>query len=106
MIYEDVWKGCKHIRIKSDNTTAISYINNMGGIVSDSCNHLSKTIWYYCINRKVWLSAVHIPGKDNETIICLGFKMKALSGDYHHLFFGGFLKFFAANLKLISLVHA
>ena len=67
MIYEDVWKGCKHIRIKSDNTTAISYINNMGGIVSDSCNHLSKTIWYYCINRKVWLSAVHIPGKDNET---------------------------------------
>ena len=39
----------------------------MGGIVSDSCNHLSKTIWYYCINRKVWLSAVHIPGKDNET---------------------------------------
>ena len=67
MIYEYVWKGCKHIRIKSDNTTAISYINNMGGIVSDSCNHLSKTIWYYCINRKVWLSAVHIPGKDNET---------------------------------------
>ena len=38
----------------------------MTGIVSDSCNHLSKTIWYYCINRKVWLSAVHTPGKDNE----------------------------------------
>ena len=67
MIYEDVWNGCKHIRIKSDNTIAISYINNMGGIFSDSCNHLSKAIWYYCINRKVWLSAVHIPGKDNET---------------------------------------
>ena len=39
----------------------------MGGIVHDSCNHLSKTIWYYCINRNVWFSAVHIPGKDNET---------------------------------------
>ena len=67
MIYEYVWKGCKHIRIKSNNTTAISYINNTGGIVSDSCNHLSKAMWYYCINRKVWLSAVYIPGKDNET---------------------------------------
>ena len=67
MIYEDVWKGCKHIRIKSNNTTAIPYINNMGSIVSNSCNHLSKTIWYYCRNRKVWLSAVHILGKDNET---------------------------------------
>ena len=53
MIYENIWKGSKHIRIKSDNTTPISYINNMGGIVSDSCNHLSKTIWFYCINRKV-----------------------------------------------------
>ena len=39
----------------------------MGGIVSDSCNHLSKTIWYYCINENVLLSAVHIQGKDNET---------------------------------------
>ena len=34
MTYEDIWKGCKHIRIKSDNTIAISYINNMGMIVS------------------------------------------------------------------------
>ena len=39
----------------------------MGGIVSDSCNHLSKVIWCYCIYRNVWISAVQIPGKDNET---------------------------------------
>ena len=67
--YKDVWKGCKHIKIKSDNTTAISYMNNMGGIVSDSCNHLSKTIWYYCINSlgKFGFTAVHIPDKNNET---------------------------------------
>ena len=67
MIYEDIWKDCKHIRIKSDNTTAISYVNNKGGIVSDSYNYLSNTIWYYFINRKDLLSAVHILGKDNET---------------------------------------
>ena len=68
-IYEDVWKGCKHIKIKSDNTTAISYMNNMGVIVSYSCNYLSKTIWYYSINSlgKFGFTAVHIPGKDNET---------------------------------------
>ena len=67
MIYQDIWKGCEHIRIKFDNTTVTAYVNNMGGIVCDSCNHLLKTMWYYCVNRKVWLSAVHIPGKDNET---------------------------------------
>ena len=30
-----MWKNCQHTRVKSDNTTAIGYINNMGGIVSN-----------------------------------------------------------------------
>ena len=37
--------------------------------------------------------------------ICLGFKMKTLSGDYHQLLLKRFLKFFAVNLKLIPLHH-
>ena len=65
--YRSSWEGCKHIRIRSDNTTAIAYINNMGGLVSNSCNHLAKEIWTYCTDQKIWLSAVHIPGKDNNT---------------------------------------
>ena len=28
MIDEDVWKGCKHIRIKPNNTAAISFMSN------------------------------------------------------------------------------
>ena len=32
-----------------------------------TCNHLSKTIWYYCVNRNILLPTVHIPGKDNAT---------------------------------------
>ena len=27
---QEIWQGCKHIRIRSDNTTAIGHINNMG----------------------------------------------------------------------------
>ena len=65
--YKSSWKGCKHIRIKSDNATAIAYINNMGGMVSNSCNHLTREIWTYCTDQKIWLSAVYIPGKDNKT---------------------------------------
>ena len=30
-----MWKNSQHTRVKSDNTTAIGYINNMGGIVSN-----------------------------------------------------------------------
>ena len=29
--YYESWNGSRHIRIKSDNTTAIAYLNNMGG---------------------------------------------------------------------------
>ena len=65
--YKSSWEGCKHIRIRSDNTTAIAYFNNMGGLVSNSCNHLTREIWTYCTDQKIWLSAFHIPGKDNNT---------------------------------------
>ena len=39
----------------------------MGNLVSNSCNHLAKEIWTYCTDQKIWLSAVHIPGKGNNT---------------------------------------
>lgn len=57
----------KNIRLFMDNTTAISYINNMGGITSIKCDKLAKEIWFWCMKRDLWLSAWHIPGKDNLT---------------------------------------
>ena len=29
-------------------------------------NYLTKCIWLWCIARFIWLSAIHIPGSDNE----------------------------------------
>ena len=64
----------------------------------------------YCINRKVWLSAVHIPGKDNETADYMSRLQNEntewswrLSQD-----FKGFQcqAFFTVNLKLTFLHHA
>ena len=37
-----------HLAIKSDNSTAVAYINNMGGIRSVELNNLSKQIWLWC----------------------------------------------------------
>jgi len=54
-----------HIRVYSDNTTAVNYINSMGGTHSMECNSVAKEIWLFCITREIWLSAAHIPGKDN-----------------------------------------
>lgn len=55
----------KHIRIMSDNTTAIAYINNMGGICSLECDELAKSVWLYCKSIGTYLSAAFIPGKEN-----------------------------------------
>ena len=46
--YYKSWKGSRHIRIKSDNTTAIAYLNNIGGSVSVKCNILSMKIQGLC----------------------------------------------------------
>ena len=60
--YYKEWAVAKHLRIRSDNTTAIAYFNSMGGNMSDNCNNLAKDIWKFWIKEKVWISAEHIPG--------------------------------------------
>ena len=49
----------------SQTTPQRLHINNMGGSVSEKCNELAKHLWYFCIREIVWISAVHIPGKEN-----------------------------------------
>ena len=55
----------KHVRIMIDNTTAVACINHMGTSHSDACNLITHTIWQWCIDNYVWLSAAYIPGKEN-----------------------------------------
>ena len=55
----------QHVRVQCDNTTAIAYINAMGGIKSKECGNLAKQIWEWCLAQDVWLSACHIPGSQN-----------------------------------------
>ena len=55
----------KHIRIFTDNATAKAYINNMGGTRSPLCNRIAKDIWFWCLDRNIWLSIGFVAGKDN-----------------------------------------
>lgn len=55
----------KHIQILCDNTSAVAHINNMGGIKSKILNQLTRTIWFWCCDRNIWISSAHIPGKIN-----------------------------------------
>ena len=55
----------RHIKILCDNTTAVSYIRNMGGTKSCSCNDITREIFMWCIDRQLTLSISHLPGKLN-----------------------------------------
>ena len=55
----------KHVKIFSDNTTAVFYINAKGGTKSPACNDITSEIWSWCIENKTWLTAAHIPGVQN-----------------------------------------
>ena len=48
-----------------DNTTAVSYINAMGGTHSLECNKIAREIWTWCIQRNIWVTAISLPGKEN-----------------------------------------
>ncbi|XP_072030413.1 uncharacterized protein [Amphiura filiformis] len=54
----------KHVQLLIDNTTAVAYVNNMGG-KHDDLNQLANSMWIWAIERHVWLSASYIPGVDN-----------------------------------------
>ena len=54
-----------HVRLKLDYSTAVAYINKIGGIKFPSLNSLSRTLWEWCIEKNIITSAQHIPGKEN-----------------------------------------
>ncbi|MES9884348.1 MAG: reverse transcriptase domain-containing protein [Sedimenticola sp.] len=56
----------KHVKILTDSSTAVCYVNNMGGVKSDQCNAVSQKIWIWCLEHNIWLTCSHIPGKINE----------------------------------------
>ena len=53
-----------HIEVLTDNTTAVVYINNQGGM-KHKCNQIARDIWPWCYSRGIWLSAAHLPGSQN-----------------------------------------
>ena len=55
----------KHVRIFSDNTTAVTHINKQDDIKSLSCNDIAKKIWEFCTHNNTHISAAQIPGKHN-----------------------------------------
>ena len=53
-----------HLCVRTDSSVAVAYINKKGGSVI-SLHTITKDIWLWCYERNIYISAVHIAGKEN-----------------------------------------
>ena len=54
-----------NILLRVDNTTAIAYINRMGGTHSGQLNSITRAIWQYCEESQLWVVASYIRSAEN-----------------------------------------
>lgn len=57
------WKGCA-VRVRTDNQTAMTYTNKMGGREPE-LSRIAEKMHHMCIERKITLTAEYLPGEDN-----------------------------------------
>ena len=53
------------VHVLMDNSTAVAYINHMGGTKSLRLCSMTKNLWDWCLQRHLITVASHIPGKLN-----------------------------------------
>ena len=53
------------ILLRLDNTSAVAYINNRGGTVSQNLVILAKNLWMWCLERNIHITAQHLPKSQN-----------------------------------------
>lgn len=58
-------RNCQ-ILLRIDNTTAISYINRMGGIQYPHLTEVTKALWQWCEKRNLYVYASYIRSVDNS----------------------------------------
>ena len=51
--------------IKSDNSTTVTYINNMGGVKALEVNEIIIELFNFCMNKNINIQASHICGHFN-----------------------------------------
>ena len=72
----------RHVLIKSDSTTAISYVKKMGGMESLLRDNIAKDIWDLAHKYNFWITITHISGIffTSPLTKILEYSMRILSG--------------------------
>ena len=54
-----------HVKVFSDSTTAIAYINKLVTSHSELCHRITEQIWEFAEKKDIHTTAAHIPGQKN-----------------------------------------
>ena len=63
--FEPLVRGC-HVRVRTDNTTTVCYINKQGGLHSPALDRLARDLTLWCDTRILSIRAYHIAGLLNS----------------------------------------
>ena len=63
--FEPLVRGC-HVRVRTDNTTTVCYINKQGGLHSPVLDRLARDLTLWCDTRLASIRASHIAGLLNS----------------------------------------
>ncbi|XP_078660131.1 uncharacterized protein LOC144904859 [Branchiostoma floridae x Branchiostoma belcheri] len=55
----------KHVKVLTDNVTVVAYLNRLGGTRSQTLLDIALDLWEWCVNRDLYITAEHVPGKEN-----------------------------------------
>ena len=69
------------ILVKTDNTTAVAFINKQGGTKCKILCNLALSLWEFCVKRNISLSAMYIEGTQNTRADKLS-RLKIVDHDY------------------------
>lgn len=63
-IFAKNYSNCQ-ILLRIDNTTAVSYINRMGGVQFPHLTEITRSIWEWCESKKIFIFASYVRSGDN-----------------------------------------
>jgi hypothetical protein len=55
------------VHVRMDNSTAVAYVNHMGGTKSSRLCSMTKNLWDWCLQRHLIIVASHITGSQDST---------------------------------------
>ncbi|CAG8844937.1 43422_t:CDS:2, partial [Gigaspora margarita] len=64
-LHKHIINRMRSILVKSDNTIAVVYLNYQGSTAFQELSLLAEDIWNLCLNKKIRITAQHLPGKLN-----------------------------------------